>query len=54
MAILRFIESCVVGVTECGGGPSRLGKPINRMSNKSIRVQFCPLLCPMIMDSYLF
>lgn len=42
MAIPRFTGSCVVGVTECGSGPSRLAKPINRMSKRSIRVQFCP------------
>ena len=38
---------------ECGSRPSRLAKPINRMNNR-VRVQFCPWLCPIIMDSHLF
>lgn len=44
MAIPRFIDSCVVGVNECGNKPSRLVEPINKMRDINIKAQVCPLL----------
>lgn len=37
IAIPRFIESCVVGVNECGKRPSRFVEPMNRIRDISIR-----------------
>ena len=49
MAIPIFIESCVVGVKEYGRSPSKLVEAINRIRDKSIRVQVRPcLLCIVI------
>lgn len=48
-AIPIFIESCVVGVNECGSIPRRLVEAMNRISETSRRDQVCPLeLCVII------
>lgn len=43
MAIPRFIDSCVVGVNECGSRPNRLVEPMNEISDISIKAHVCPL-----------
>ena len=43
MAIPKFIDSCVVGVNECGNRPKRLVEPINKINDISISAQVCPL-----------
>lgn len=43
IAIPRFIDSCVVGVKECGSRPSRFVQPINKMRDISIRAHVWPL-----------
>lgn len=43
IAIPRFIDSCVVGVNECGRRPNRFVEPIKRMSDISMRDHFCPM-----------
>ena len=43
MAIPKFIDSCVVGVNECGKRPKRLVEPINKINDISISAQVCPL-----------
>lgn len=43
IAMPRFIDSCVVGVKECGNRPSRFVEPINRMRDISIRAHVWPL-----------
>lgn len=52
IAIPRFIDSCVVGVNECGNRPRRLVEPINRISDINISAQVCPLW--LWMDSICF
>ena len=42
MAIPKFIESCVVGVKECGKRPNKLVEPMNRISEINMRVHVCP------------
>uniref|UniRef100_A0A671EWL1 Uncharacterized protein n=1 Tax=Rhinolophus ferrumequinum TaxID=59479 RepID=A0A671EWL1_RHIFE len=39
----KFIDSCVVGVNECGRSPSKSVESINRIRDISIRVQVWPL-----------
>lgn len=43
MAMPKFIESCVVGVNECGRSPRRFVEPMNRIRDINISVQVCPL-----------
>lgn len=43
IAMPRFIDSCVVGVNECGSKPRRLVEPMNKISDISISVHVCPL-----------
>lgn len=43
MAMPRFIDSCVVGVKECGSRPNRFVQPINKMRDISIRAHVWPL-----------
>ncbi len=42
IAMLRFIDSCVVGVNVCGSRPRRLVEPINMIRETIIRVQVRP------------
>lgn len=42
-AMPKFIDSCVVGVNECGRSPRRLVAPINIIRDISIKDQVCPL-----------
>lgn len=42
MAMPRFIDSCVVGVNECGRSPIRFVDPINIINDTNIRVQVWP------------
>lgn len=44
IAIPRFIDSCVVGVKECGRSPRRLVEPMKIISEINIRDQVWPLL----------
>lgn len=49
IAIPRFIDSCVVGVNECGRRPSRFVEPINMIREISISDQVRPFsLCIII------
>ena len=43
MVMPKFIDSCVAGVNEWGGRPSRFADPINRIKDISINVHVCPL-----------
>lgn len=43
MAMPRFMDSCVVGVKECGRRPRRLVEPINIIREISMRDQVRPL-----------
>lgn len=52
IAIPRFIDSCVVGVNECGSSPNRLVEPMNKISDISIKAHVCPLW--LWMDSICF
>lgn len=44
IAIPKFIESCVVGVNECGSKPRRFVEPINMISDINISVHVWPFL----------
>ena len=43
MTMLKFIDSCVVGVNEWGNRPSRFVDLINRLKDININVHVCPL-----------
>lgn len=49
IAMPRFIDSCVVGVNECGSRPSRLVDPMNMIREISIKDHVRPFrLCMVI------
>lgn len=45
MAILRFMDSWVVGVNVCGKRPRRFVDPINMIRETIIRFMFVLLVC---------
>ena len=51
IAILRFINSCVADVNQCGNNPNKFVDPINRISD--ISVQVCPLLLWIIISLFI-
>lgn len=49
MAMPKFIDSCVVGVNECGSKPNRLVDPINIIKEINIKDHVRPFrLCMVI------
>lgn len=43
IAITKFLESCFVGINECGKRPSKFVEPINKTTDMRFSVQVCPL-----------